>query len=89
MDCGEVDEYSVNSNKLWWKNRRDGLQLRESPGNGPQRHFGEFKEAQIMERFPKTLECKKWGVLYNYAAALHAPTFATLIFCLPPQPSDF
>ena len=39
--------------------------------------------------FPKTLECERWGVLYNYPAALRAPTFATLLLRLPPQPSHF
>ena len=36
---------------------------------------------------PKTLECKKsGGCLYNYAAALCAPTFATPSLHLPPHP---
>ena len=37
--------------------------------------------------FLKTLECEKWvRFLYNYAAVLHAPTFATSPLHLPPQP---
>ena len=37
--------------------------------------------------FPKTLECKKLGgCLYNYIAALRAPTFATPSLRLPPCP---
>ena len=90
MDCGEVGEYSVRSNKLRRKNGYDGLQLRESPGNGPPRRFGEFGEAQIMERFPKNPQMRKVeGVLYNCVAALRAPTFTTLLLHVPPQPSHF
>ena len=43
-----------------------------------------------MERFPKNPRMRKVrGVLYNYAITPHAPTFATLPFQLPPQPSHF
>ena len=61
-----------------------GLQLCDSPGNGPLYHFREFGEAQIVERFPKNPRMQKvGGVLYNHAAAPRAPTFATSPLRLP------
>ena len=42
------------------------------------------------ERFPKNPRMRKGGgVIYNYAAAPRAPTFSTLPFHFPPQPSHF
>ena len=40
---------------------------------------------KLWSGFPKTLECKEVeGVLYNYTATPHAPTFAIVSLCLPP-----
>ena len=47
-------------------------------------------EAQIVEWFPKNPQMRKvGGVLYNCVATPRAPTFATLLLHLPPQPSHF
>ena len=46
------------------------------------------EKRKSQEWFPKNPRMRKGGgVLYNCAAAPRAPTFATLPFCLPPQPS--
>ena len=90
MDCGEVGEYSVCSTKLRRKMGDMGYSCAEAQVTARHAASGNSERRKSWCGFPKTLECEKWGgCFYNCAAALHAPTFATLPLCLPPQPSRF
>ena len=66
--------------------------LCEIPGNGPPRGYGEFGEAQIVERFLKNpLMQKVGGVLYTALPHLVLPPLPLchFIFLLSPRTSRF
>jgi len=78
MDCGEVGEYLVNSNKLRQKMGDMGWSCVEAQvtAHMPRRRI--WSGTDHKNGFPKTLECGKVGkVLYNCAAAYRVPTFSS------------
>ena len=61
MDCGEVGEYSVSSNKLRQKMGDTGYSCVKAQVTAHHAVSENLERRKSWSGFPKTLECKKWG----------------------------